>query len=401
MNLTPTPVEDQEWGVEGTVSVARDTTEHKRADEGLRDSEELFRRLVEHAPDAFFAHDLEGKLIEVNQRACDSLGYTREEMLSLSAEDIDLNLGSDRGAWEWEQVVPGKPVTAEGVQRRKDGTKIPVEVRFVSFDLRGQRLIFALARDINQRKEAQAISSELALKAKENEVLKRADQFRRDLIATVSHELRTPLASIKGYISTLLQPDVKWEPQLQQEFLEIANQEADRLTRLVGDLLTVSQLEGGVLRLEKERTGLNELWKSVEAHLGPLVSKHRLQVNVQRDLAPVYIDKHRVAQVISNLVGNAAKFSEPGTTITIWASRLGGRVVVEVSDEGTGIPCDRLDRVFDPFYRLGNSHSPNHTGFGLGLSICKRMIEAHGGKIWVKSEPSKGSTFFITLPTAE
>ena len=105
--------------------------------------------------------------------------------------------------------------------------------------------------------------------------------------------------------------------------------------------------------------------------------------------------------MISNLVGNAAKFSEPGTTITIWASRLGGRVVVEVSDEGTGIPCDRLDRVFDPFYRLGNSHSPNHTGFGLGLSICKRMIEAHGGKIWVKSEPSKGSTFFFTLPTAE
>ena len=169
------------------MSVARDTTEHKRADEGLRDSEELFRRLVEHAPDAFFVHDLEGKLIEVNQRACDSLGYTREELLSLSAVDIDLNLGSDRGAWEWEQVVPGKPVTAEGVQRRKDGTTIPVEVRFASFDLRGQRLIFALARDISQRKEAQAISSELALKAKENEVLKRADQFRRDLIATVSH----------------------------------------------------------------------------------------------------------------------------------------------------------------------------------------------------------------------
>ena len=163
----------------------------------------------------------------------------------------------------------------------------------------------------------------------------------------------------------------------------------------------MSQLEGGVLRLEKELTGLNELWKSVESHLGPLVSKHRLQVNVQRDLPPVFADKHRVAQVFSNLVGNAAKFSEPGTTITIGASRLGGKVVVEVSDEGTGIPGDRLDRVFDPFYRLGRSPSPNHSGLGLGLSICRRMIEAHGGKIWVKSEPSKGSTFFFTLPTAE
>ena len=204
------------------MSLARDITDHKLADGRLRDSEELFRCLVEHAADAFFLQDLEGKLIEVNQRACDSLGYTWEELLSLLAEDIDLNFGSGKGAREWEQVVPGMPVTAEGLQRRKDGSTVPVEVRFSSFDLRGQRLILALARDISERKEAQAISTELALKAKENEVLKRADQFRRDLIATVSHELRTPLASIKGYISTLLQSDVKWEPQLQREFLEIA-----------------------------------------------------------------------------------------------------------------------------------------------------------------------------------
>ena len=243
--------------------------------------------------------------------------------------------------------------------------------------------------------------SGLATEVQEREARQRADQFWRDLIATVSHELRTPLASIKGYITTLLQPDVKWEPQLQREFLEIANNETDRLSRLVGDLLTVSQLEGGALRLEKKPTDLRDVWKSVEALLEPLVSKHRLLVTLDGDLPPVLVDKYRLGQVISNLVSNAAKFSEPGTTIKIRACRSGRVVMVEVRDEGTGIPADCLDRVFDPFYRADGSQPAIYPGFGLGLSICRSLIEAQEGKIWAESEPGNGSSIFFTVPVAE
>ena len=148
---------------------------------------------------------------------------------------------------------------------------------------------------------------------------------------------------------------------------------------------------------------------------GRLVPSNCLHVEVPPDLPAVLIDKHRVVQVLNNLVSNAAKFSEPGTKIIIGASyhdesaaagsdeqacpELSRKVVVWVSDEGKGIPSDRLNRVFEPFYRVEASSTSTSSGSGLGLSICRRLVEAHGGKIWVESELGTGSTFFFSLPT--
>ena len=286
---------------------------------------------------------------------------------------------------------------------RDDGQEIDVHLTITcSRDPQGAVIGYvSVAQDITEQKQTRKLHSKLALKAEEVESLQKIDQFRKEVIATVSHELRTPLASIKGYISTLLQPDVTWEPQLQREFLAIANQEADRLNSLVGDLLTVSQLEAGVLRLERQRTDLADALDHTEAHLGPLVSGHSLHVDVSRELPQVLVDMDRVMQVISNLVSNAAKFSEPGTRIVVSATHLGKEVVVQVEDEGIGIPPDRLDQVFQPFYRVDGSPTAGGSGFGLGLSICRRLIEAHNGRIWVESEPGEGSTFFFSLPTVE
>ncbi len=286
---------------------------------------------------------------------------------------------------------------------RKNGGKFVADLRVSPVKDRSGVCVgaVAVARELSERKGIQHQAATLPLEAKETEVIQPVDRFWRDLISTVSHELRTPLASIKGYITTLLQPDVKWEPQLQREFLEIANKETDRLGRLVGDLLTVSQVEGGVSRLEKEPADLRDVWKSVEALLEPLVTQQRMVVNLDGDLPAVIVDKYRLGQVITNLVSNAAKFSEPGTTITIRASISGRMVVVEVRDEGMGIPGDSLDRVFDPFYRLDGHHPVAGPGFGLGLSICRSLVEAQGGKIWAESEPGKGSSFFFTVQAAE
>ena len=139
----------------------------------------------------------------------------------------------------------------------------------------------------------------------------------------------------------------------------------------------------------------------LDAHLAPLVSKHRLEIDFPTELPQVLADRHRLVQVISDLASNAAKYSEPGTTIGIGADYCGDQVVVTVRDEGPGIPKDLLERVFDPFYRIEGSSGAVSSGIGLGLSICRRLVEAHGGKMWAENEPGTGSTLFFGLTTAE
>ena len=252
----------------------------------------------------------------------------------------------------------------------------------------------------------EVVHCELALRdselgAKEVERLQKVDQIRKELIATVSHELRTPLASIKGYTSTLLQSDVTWEPKLQQEFLTIIDKEADCLDRLISDLLTMSQLEAGVLSLKLEKIDPVDILKDMEIQLKTQVSMHHLNLQAPDDLAQVLADRHRVAQVITNLVSNAAKFSKPGSEIAIGATKCGEEVVVTVCDQGTGIPRNRLDRVFEPFYSLDGTPTATGSGFGLGLAISRKLVEAQGGKIWVESEPGRGSTFYFSMPIVE
>ena len=163
----------------------------------------------------------------------------------------------------------------------------------------------------------------------------------------------------------------------------------------------MSQLEAGVLKLDREKIDLVDLSGDLDTHLAPLVSTHSLQIDFPRDLPPVLIDMHRVVQVISNLVSNAAKFSEAGKGITVGAARLDGDVVVRVRDEGRGIPFDWLDRVFEPFYRVEGPSSSVSSGSGLGLSICRRLVEAHGGTMWAESELDRGTTMYFSLPVAD
>ena len=246
-----------------------------------------------------------------------------------------------------------------------------------ALDFELMRMVSQVAAVCIESRRAQRVSIALMVKAKEVEVLRQVDRIRKELISTVAHEIRNPLASIKGYISTLLQEDVRWEPQLQREFLSIANQEADRQVLDMASFL-----------------------KEAEAHLGPLVSKHALHVTVREPVPRVWADKNRVMQVIGNLVANAAKYSSHGSRIYIEAASGHREAVVQVRDQGDGIPAERLERIFEPFYRIEGASPSGGMGFGLGLSICRSLIKAHGGNIWVESEVGRGSAFFVTLPAA-
>lgn len=223
------------------------------------------------------------------------------------------------------------------------------------------------------------------------------DEIKSQLLSTVSHELRTPLASIKGFASTLLRNDVEWDPAVQREFLQIIDQEADRLAELIANLLEMSRIEAGVLRIDRE-------WMDLAPHLLEVVNEMRLKaagrtfvLDVPEELPPVYADARRIRQVLHNLLENAAKYSTDGE-IRVTVRLNDGEVRVSVSDRGMGIAPDQLQRVFDRFYRVDTPAARRAGGAGLGLSICKGMVEAHGGRIWAESTLGAGSTFHFTLP---
>ncbi|GAB4513940.1 MAG: hypothetical protein Kow0047_25660 [Anaerolineae bacterium] len=225
-----------------------------------------------------------------------------------------------------------------------------------------------------------------------------ADRLKTIFLSTVSHELRTPLAAIKGFASTLLQDDVTWPPEVQREFLSVIDRESDHLGELIGQLLDVSRLETGMLRIEQMACRLVDVVDSIRNRLSVLCQDHLLRVEIPQDLPMVFVDVQRVGQVLTNLVDNAVKQAPSGSTITIRAESGGDHVIVSVIDEGPGIPEEFRDRVFEPFFRIDGNTSG---GSGLGLAICRGIIQAHGGQIWVEDAPGQGSCLKFTVPAVQ
>ncbi len=219
------------------------------------------------------------------------------------------------------------------------------------------------------------------------------DRAKSALLSAVSHELRTPLASIKGYVSSLLAEDVAWDEATRREFLTVISQEADRLHRLVNNLLDMSRLEAGTLVIHRDAYDLRVIVS--RALKGVHAADHPIQVVIPDDLPPVNVDAARVEVVLRNLLENALKYTPPGLPVRVRATRQGDKVVVRVEDRGPGIPAEHRERIFDRFYRVPGVRA---SGAGLGLAICKGFVEVHGGRIWVEDNPGGGAVFAFTLP---
>jgi signal transduction histidine kinase len=222
--------------------------------------------------------------------------------------------------------------------------------------------------------------------------------MRSALVATVSHELRSPLTAIAGYTDTLLNAG-PWDDATEQQFLEIVAQSAAKLAGLVDNLLDAARVEAGVLHVEPEPVRLERLLEHVVAQRRALAHNHPLHLNIQPELPLANVDPQRVDQILVNLVDNAIKYSPAGGPITISLSGTPDSLKVGVSDRGVGLTQDQTERLFQRFYRVEGSLSRSTKGVGLGLYICRSLVEAHGGRIWVDSQPGEGSTFWFTLPT--
>ncbi len=229
--------------------------------------------------------------------------------------------------------------------------------------------------------------------------LEQTETMRRQLIGDVAHELRTPLTSIKGYMEGLIDGVLPANEETYQQVYR----EADRLQRLVFDLQELSRVEAGAYPLNLRPIEVNHLIETLKTRLGRQFDEKgvSLQTDVPTDLPRVQVDEDRIGQVLLNLVGNALHYTPSGGLVRVVARQQGREVQIAVIDTGVGIPAEHLPHLFTRFYRVDKSRSRPGGGSGIGLTIAKHLVEAHGGRIWAASDGAgKGSTFTFTLPMA-
>jgi len=246
---------------------------------------------------------------------------------------------------------------------------------------------------------------------KANQELRKIDVMKSEFVSIASHELRTPLAAIKNAVQLMLSGKTGEINENQSKFLSMAERNINRLTNILNDLLNLSRIESGKIELKFENLVLKGITELTASSLRPQadVKSIQIEVEISEQLPAVYGDPEKIEQILTNLIGNAIKFTPEGGKIIISAKHLskekegeyGDKVAVSIKDNGIGIPPEHLEPIFEKFHQVEGSLQRSVSGTGLGLAITKGLVEAHQGKIWVESEVEKGSTFTFTLPLAE
>jgi K+-sensing histidine kinase KdpD len=324
------------------------------------------------------------------------VGTLIKEAKPVVVRNIDGNTDPVLAAMSGEgyQSYTGVPLAVAGETAGSMGVASVSQRDFTSREV---ELLTAIGREI-------AISvrnAQLYEEASSAKALRKLDALRTELLANVSHELRTPLAAIKGFASSLLQPDVSFDQETWQSFVQTIDKEADTLSRMIEELLLMSRIDAGALDVRRDCRSLAEVIDSVKDRLLNLALKHHLRFLVPSVVPPVAVDAVRIGEVLANLVENAVKYSAEGSPIRIEVHPNGKEVITSVIDNGAGIPVEMQNKVFDRFNQLENPAVGRRKGTGLGLCICRGIIEAHRGRIWVESEPGKGAKFSFSLPTEE
>ncbi len=362
------------------IGVKVDVTRQKEAEAAMRESEERYRRLFESSPDAILI-EAEGSVLLMNPAAERLLGAGGPEDL-LGGPCADLLTPSRREAARLRMAEDpdAPPGSFEDTWRRLDGRPVEVEVTLIPFSHRGRPGAQVIARDITRRKEAERLKNEF--------------------ISTVSHELRTPLTAIRGSLGLLAAGKAGPLPAVARPLVDIANHDCQRLVRLINDLLDIQKIEAGRMEFRMRSLDMVSLVRrSLEtnrAYAEPFGV--RFAMGEAGGEARVSGDPDRLQQVLANLLSNAAKFSPRDGTVDVAVERGGESVRISVRDRGPGIPEEFRGRVFQKFMQADASDSRQKGGTGLGLNICKAIVERHGGSIGFDTAPGGGTVFWFELP---
>ncbi|MHC5768161.1 MAG: PAS domain S-box protein [Nostoc sp.] len=362
------------------VAVHQDITERKRIEDALRDSEEKFRQLAENIQAVFWMTDNQIQQVlyvshayqTIWQRSCEDLYHNYSNWL-------DAIHPEDRQRVEIEQIRTGQYDKKYRIIRPDGSIRWIRDRAFPIKNELGEVVrIAGIAEDITELEQINLIKSEF--------------------IGIVSHELRTPLTAIRAALGLLQTGIYDRKPDKFKRMIEIAAIDSDRLVRLVNDILDLERLESDRAVLEKTTCNAADLIQQAVAVVQAIANQQNITFNIHPTNAQVWAAPDAIVQTLTNLLGNAIKFSPADSTITLSVQQQTDRVLFQIADRGRGIPADKLEAIFGRFQQVDASDSRTKGGTGLGLAICRSIIDRHGGQIWAESTLSVGSTFFFTLP---
>ena len=399
--LSITQIVDENGQPEAYVGISRDITRRKEMEQQLRQNlleiqaarevadatANRLRAILESAGEAIIMVDNKGACVVANHQVGGVLGIPAERAIGLSIHELratGMRVFRGGDALQWNAGPDGSPpleIHTSILETREEHPRVFHEFSAPVQDEAG-RVIgrIYVYRDIT----------------KETEV----DRMKSEFIATVSHELRTPMTSIKGSLGLVLGGIAGPLPDDARELLSIAQNNTDRLIRLINDILDISRIEAGKMEIKQAPLSMLDAVHKAVRELEGFANQRDIKVeaDLPPDLPRAMADSDRVQQVLVNLLSNAIKFSEPHTRVTVTVGMDGPELWTRVTDQGPGIPKEQLSQIFEKFHRVDNASTRKTGGTGLGLAICKAIVEEHGGRMWVESELGKGSTFGFTLP---
>jgi len=385
-------------------AAARDITERKLAEAqmeevnaALSESEERFRHLFANSPDAVIMvdpHDPNGSwpIVDCNEAACRMNGYTREELLGEPVDLVNVERATPEERAEYlERMRREGLVSVETLHRHKDGQTFPVEISTSVISLNGRELVMGIDRDITVRRRLEKEAADRA------EDLVRSNEELEQFAYVASHDLQEPLRIVAGYAQLLSKRYRGTLGEDADEFIEYMVDGVRRMQELIDALLQYSRV--GRKGREMAPVDLDVAFDDALANLQAAIEESQARVT-RDDLPDVVADRLQLAQLFQNLIGNALKFKgEEPPAVHVGAERHNGEWILEVRDNGIGIEPQYVDRIFDIFERLHSRE--RYDGTGIGLSICKKIVERHGGRIWVESDAGRGSAFRFTIPATQ
>ncbi|HEY6970579.1 MAG TPA: PAS domain-containing sensor histidine kinase [Candidatus Angelobacter sp.] len=391
----------------------------QKVEQGLSSIESRFRKLLEAAPDAILEVDNEGRIVLINESADRMFGYTREELLGLNVDQLvpaAMRKGHNRYRESYTDHPKTRPM-GSGLElnaQRKDGSLFPVEISLSpNWTQEGLRVI-AIVRDISERKQAEnrirAIqeqhTAELAAKNAQlearNREVEKANRLKSEFLASMSHELRTPLHTVIGFSELLAEESEGALNEKQKRFLSHILQDSRHLLELINEILDLSKIEAGRLELQREEFDFAACAEEVLAAIRNQSEAKNIRLENKNNFhGLLHADRVRTKEILYNLLSNAIKFTPEGGFVCLEAIPQNGYLEISVSDTGIGIPAEEHDAIFEKFYQVGDTTRGVREGTGLGLAITRKLVELHGGRIWLQSQKGQGTRFSVTLPLAK
>lgn len=356
--------------------------------EELEDQKRRLESIVRNSPIGILMLDPLCRIVAFNEAMEQLTGWSAEEAVGQDLCDL-LQLRDQHGQPACRGFFPltrehaAVPAIQDATLTTRDGRTLDVRLRY------------GLVRHPDGTPVNVVITVENVTEQREAETL------RSTFVSMVSHELQTPLSIIKGYAGLLSRAGARWDPETVRSHARAIEEETDRLSRLVNDLLEVSRMAASGIELRTGPVDLEWLVRRAVRRLGARTASHAIVVEAEPDLPEVMADHQRVEQVLYNLIDNAVKYSPEGSRIVVSARRRDGEVAVSVSDQGMGIAAQEQGRVFERFYRGARVRDQQISGVGLGLFICQSIIQAHGGRMYIESEVDRGTTVTFTLPAVD